>query len=109
MPGNYKLYVADGILAERVKVALKTTTDWSDYVFSKEYNLMSLYQLKKYIDKNKHLPDVPSAEELVNDGGIDLGRMQATLLKKIEEQTLYIIKLNEEIELLKVQVNKISK
>ena len=102
LPGTYKLYVADGILTEKIKVALKTNiVDWADYVFDSDYKLMSLFELKKYIQKNKHLPDVPSAEQLIKEGGIDLGKTQAILLKKIEEQALYILMLNEEIEALK--------
>ena len=110
LPGTYKLYVADGILTEKIKVALKTNiVDWADYVFDSDYKLMSLFELKKYIQKNKHLPDVPSAEQLIKEGGIDLGKTQAILLKKIEEQALYILMLNEEIEAIKAEVKKLSK
>lgn len=110
LPGTYKLYVADGILTEKIKVALRTNiVDWADYVFDNDYKLMSLFELKKYIKKNKHLPDVPSAEQLIKEGGIDLGKTQAVLLKKIEEQALYILMLNEEIEAIKAEVKKLSK
>ena len=110
LPGTYKLYVADGILTEKIKVALRTNiVDWADYVFDNDYKLMSLFELKKYIKKNKHLPDVPSAEQLIKEGGIDLGKTQAILLKKIEEQALYILMLNEEIEAIKAEVKKLSK
>lgn len=93
--GNYKLYVQNGILTERVKVALKEYADWSDYVFEKTYQLKSIDEVKQFIEKNKHLPGVPSTSELIAQGGFDLGKMDAKLLEKIEELTLYIIELNQ--------------
>jgi len=87
---KYKLFVESGILTEKVRVAVKTSADWADYVFEEEYDLMSINELEKYVSKNKHLPNVPSAEEVVNKG-IDMAQMDATLLEKIEELTLYII------------------
>lgn len=94
-PDGYKLYVADGILTEEVKVAIKTTTDWSDYVFESDYSLTELRELDKYIKEHKKLPGA-SAQEVVNDG-IRLGEMNALLLKKIEELTLYIIEQDKRI------------
>jgi hypothetical protein len=104
---KYGLYVADGIITEQVKVALKNTTDWSDYVFADNYNLMPLRQLNAYIKKNKHLPEVPSAEEVVCDG-VNLAQMDATLLKKVEELTLYTIALQAQIDTLTQQVKDLS-
>lgn len=102
-PGNYKLYVQDGILTEKVRVAVKNTTDWADYVFKKDYKLMPVSQLNSYIAANNHLPGVPSAEEVVNKG-IDLQQMDATLLKKVEELTLYMLQQQKEIDGLKAQL-----
>lgn len=100
-PGSYKLYVQDGILAERFKCALKSdNTNWSDYVFDKNYKLMSLNKLEEYVKKHHHLPNIPSAEEVYRDG-IDLGDMDAKLLEKIEELTLYIIDLQDQVQKLK--------
>ncbi|MBL7929228.1 MAG: hypothetical protein JNL47_07125 [Bacteroidia bacterium] len=96
-PGNYGLYVADGILAEKVKVALHNSAAWADFVFEKDYKLMPLKELEIFITKNKHLPEIPSSEEAVSEG-VDLAQMTARLLQKIEEQTLYIIELNRKIE-----------
>jgi hypothetical protein len=89
-PAGYSLYVANGILTERVKVAIKTSANWSDYVFDKNYPLMPLAKLEKYIEQNKHLPGIPSATEAVKEG-IDLAEMNAKLLAKIEELTLHMI------------------
>lgn len=99
---NYKLFVEKGILTEKVKVALKSTSEWSDYVFANDYKLKSLNEVEKYIAANKHLPDVPSAEEVVKEG-IDMATMDAKLLQKIEELTLYTIQLKKEIDELKKQ------
>lgn len=78
-----------------------------DYVFEKSYDLKSLEEVKTYIDENKHLPDVPSAKEMENDG-VKVGEMEMILLKKIEELTLYLLsqqamiqKQQKEIEMLK--------
>lgn len=100
MPGGYKLYVADGILTEKVKVAIKTTANWSDFVFAKDYQLPSLDQVEQYINKNRHLEGIPSAEQVVQEG-LDLGQMDAKLLMKLEEVTLYLIQMKKEIEELK--------
>ena len=106
-PGNYKLYVEQGILSEKVKVALKSTSYWADYVFAPNYNLMPLQEVEKFIEKNNHLPNVPSAEEVVKDG-IDVATMDAKLLEKIEELTLYMIELKKENETLKTRIIKLE-
>lgn len=101
-PVGYGLYVEKGVLAERLKCALKSSTDWSDYVFEKDYKLPSLTEVEKFVIKNKHLPNVPSAQEVV-ENGIDVAKMDAKLLEKIEELTLYIIQLEKEVNLLKIK------
>ena len=95
--GNYKLFVEGGILTEKVKVALRSTANWADYVFEKDYNLMPLENVEAYIAEHKHLPGIDSAEALAKDG-LDLAEMQAKHMAKIEELTLYIIEQNKAIE-----------
>ena len=95
--GTYKLLVEGGILTEKLKVALKNSTDWADYVFGDNYQLMPLEQVAEYIGKNKHLPGLPSAEKLVAGGGIDMNEMFAKQMEKIEELTLYVIDLNRKM------------
>ena len=73
---------------------------WSDFVFGNDYNLLTLSEVEDYIDKNGHLPDIPSEAE-VEENGINIGEMQAKLLQKIEELTLYVIQLEKEIDELK--------
>jgi len=91
-----KLAVDGTICAREVRVSLSGSPCWPDYVFDKDYKLMSLSELEQYITTNKHLPDVPSAQE-VEENGIQLGEMQGKLLQKIEELTLYIIALEKRL------------
>jgi hypothetical protein len=95
-----ELAVKGTITSKKVKV---TQDGWADYVFDSSYQLAPLHQVEKYIQRNKHLPDVPSAAEVKKDG-VDLGDNQVVLLKKIEELTLYIIEQNKKLESLSQQV-----
>jgi hypothetical protein len=97
---NYKLFVQTGILTEKLKVSIPNTSNWSDYVFASDYQLKSLEDVEIFIKQNKHLPNIPSAIEVVKNG-IDVATMDAKLLEKIEELTLYVIELKKEIEILK--------
>lgn len=101
--GNYKLFVEGGILTEKVKVALRSTSNWADYVFANDYKLMPLSEVEQFISTNKHLPGVASASDLVKDG-IDVVEMQSKQMEKIEELTLYVIQQNKKIEELQKQV-----
>jgi len=94
---NYNLFVEKGILTEKIKVALRTSANWRDSVFANDYKLMPLKEVESYIQNNKHLPGISSAEELVKEG-LDLGEMQAKQMEKIEELTLYAIEQNKKIE-----------
>jgi hypothetical protein len=106
-PAPYKLYVAGGILTEKLKVSPKTTSDWSDFVFDKNYKLRSLSEVETYINENKHLPGVASAEEVIANG-IDVAKMDAKLLEKIEELTLYMIEIKKENEEMKKEIKEMK-
>ena len=91
------LDVAGTIHAQNVEVDLN---NWSDFVFDKDYELPSLQEVEAHIKEHKHLPNIPSEAE-VKEEGINIGEMQAKLLQKIEELTLYVIqqeKKNLELE-----------
>ena len=105
---GYSLYIQGGVLAEKYKCALHTTSDWSDYVFDKGYKLKSLSEVESYIAQKHHLPDVPSAEDVQCDG-IDMAKMDATLLKKIEELTLYVLQLKKDNEVMKAEISNLKK
>jgi trimeric autotransporter adhesin len=102
--GEYRLFVKQGIRTEKVRVDLANVKGWADYVFEKEYKLMPLKELEQFIVSNKHLPNVPAAEEVVKTG-IDLGAMDAKLLEKIEELTLHTIEINKKNETLEKSNN----
>lgn len=102
-PDGYKLFVEEGILTEKVKVAVKTSGNWADYVFDNDYGLMPLKEVEAFVKENNHLPNVPSAAEMV-ENGLDVAQMDAKLLEKVEELTLYIIEQNKQIEELKAAV-----
>lgn len=86
------LAVNGEIYAKKVRV---TPDDWPDFVFEPSYNLPSLQELESFIAEHKHLPEIPSAKE-VSQQGIDLGQNQAKLLQKVEEMTLYLITQNKQ-------------
>jgi hypothetical protein len=106
-PNSYKLAVNGKIGAKEVQVETTSAT-WPDYVFQPEYKLLSIAEVEFFINKNKHLPDVPSADEIEKDGHL-LGEMDAVLLKKIEEITLYIIELKKENETLKGRIEELER
>ncbi|MGN6511262.1 MAG: hypothetical protein ACTHLD_17490, partial [Chitinophaga sp.] len=73
---------------------------WADHVFTEAHHRPGLLELEQYISKHKHLPGIPTEAE-VKESGIDVGEMNAKLLEKVEELTLYVIELKKEIEALK--------
>ncbi len=99
-PGTYRLAVNGNVRAKEVKVE---TTNWPDYVFTKDYSLPSLEVVQKHIDQKGHLINIPSAKD-IEANGIELGEMNRLLLEKIEELTLYIIENKAEIEFLKATI-----
>lgn len=108
----YELAVGGGIIAEEVRVQLQP---WADYVFDENYELQPLSEVERYIQKNKHLPGVASAQE-VAEKGLNLGEMQKAQMEKIEEIYLYVIqqqKLIEQqqktIERLESEINNLKK
>jgi hypothetical protein len=101
---NQKLTVNGTIYGKEVKVDLNVPGP--DYVFEKDYKLPSLEAIKSYIDQHKHLPEVPSAKEM-EQNGINVSEMNMILLKKMEELTLYMLELKKDNEQLRFE-NKIQ-
>jgi hypothetical protein len=91
---NALLRVVGNIITKKLQV---TQTPWADFVFADDYRLPPLMQVENYIKLNKHLAEIPSAEE-VEKNGIDVGEMNAKLLQKVEELTLYLIQQQKMIE-----------
>jgi hypothetical protein len=105
-PGSFKMAVEGKLGAREIKVTL--ASPWPDYVFGDGYQLKPLTEVEEYIHLNKHLPGIPSAEEMVNNNGIDLGSMQTLQIEKVEEIYLYMIELNKRLDLLEAE-NKLLK
>lgn len=97
-----KLDVNGTIKAKEIKVELDP--EWPDFVFKKGYKLPTLEEVKKHIEEKGTLPGIPSESD-VKANGVNLGEVNALLLQKIEELTLYVIKQQEEINKLKIQIN----
>lgn len=92
----------DGIARSR-EMILNLTNPWPDFVFEKDYSLMPLQELGTYIERNGHLPNVPSAMDVEKEG-IAIGEMQGVLLQKIEELTLYLLEQEKRINELEQQL-----
>lgn len=84
----------------RAKLVRVVTDVWADYVFNKNYKLLPLENVERYINENHHLPDVPSEKEVI-EKGLDLGEMQKVQMQKIEEITLYLLQMKKELDALK--------
>lgn len=92
------------IRGRRMKLDLNT---WADYVFEPTYQLMPLSEVEAFVKKEKHLPNVPSEQELKADGA-DVMEMNKILMEKVEELTLYLIQQNKNSEELKLQVEALK-
>lgn len=102
---DYALAVNGGILTSEIYV--KEVEEWHDYVFDDGYNLMSLDVLEEFISKNGHLPDLPSTNEIV-ENGYNMVEMEGLLLKKIEELTLYTIELKRQLQNQKLLIESLK-
>jgi hypothetical protein len=99
----------------RSKQVVVESANWPDYVFKPTYQLPSLADVKAYIDRNQHLPETPSEQEVIKNG-LNIGEMNKLLMKKVEELTLYLIEKDKqaqaqqaEIDELKTQMKKLIK
>lgn len=101
---GYKLSVNGKIRAQELKIE---ATNWPDYVFDDDYEITSLPEIKSFIDQNRHLPEMPSASTVEKEG-VDVGQMNALLLKKIEELTLHLIHKDQQINNLEKRMKVIE-
>ncbi len=103
--GSHKLAVEGSIGARSIKVEIG---DWSDFVFYDDYKLRPLEEVESFIAKNNHLPEIPSEDE-VTKNGIDIGEMNAKLLQKIEELTLYMIEQNKQNQAQQTEIEELKR
>lgn len=104
-PGNYKLAVEGKVGAREIIV---TTSPWADHVFNDEYNLKPLNEVESFIKEQKHLEGMPTAKD-VEKNGANVGEVQAKLLEKIEELTLYMIEIKKENESMHSRIVELEK
>lgn len=102
-----ELLSVNGTILAKEMIVSSSSVNWPDYVFDKNYKLMSLRSLQKYINENKHLPGIASAEE-ISKSGVLVADMQQKQMQKIEELTLYILNLQSQINDLKQNINSKS-
>ena len=103
---NYKLEVSGTVRANTFSAI--SPPSWPDFVFMKSYKLRTLKEVEQHINEKGHLPEIPSEAE-VTENGINLGEMDAKLLQKIEELTLYLIAQNKKIEELEKKMTELEK
>ena len=103
---NFKHHVEGQILARQIKVIPQANSIWPDYVFEKDYALLSFSELRKFLLIEKHLPEIPSEAELKDIGHYNLATMDASILKKLEESYLYILQLEARIAALEKTATK---
>lgn len=96
----HTLYVGGSIETEEVVVKLQAS--WPDYVLEKNYDLKPLSEVEAFVQKEKHLPGVPSAAE-VAENGLSLGEMQKTQMEKIEELYLHMIAMEKRMNALETE------
>jgi len=101
-----ELTVKGNIHAEEVRIDLSVPAP--DYVFKEGYQLRSIEGVRQYIKEHGHLPNIPSAEEM-EENGVELGVMNMRLLEKIEELTLYILEQDERMKAQDLRINALEK
>jgi hypothetical protein len=84
------------------------TGPWPDFVFDTGYDLMPLSELRTFVQRNRHLPGIPSAGEVDADGGVEVGDLQRRMLETIEQQALYILQLEERLKQLEQRVTTLQ-
>lgn len=102
---DYSLWVQDGIVTD--DIAIVSPELWSDYVFEEDYPLLDLSSLEEFIQKNKHLPNIPS-ERLIKKDGYTLHKMNTLLLEKVEELTLYTIEQEKKIQAQRAELDRLN-
>ncbi len=105
-----EIEVADLLKANQIKAGDINVdlNNAADYVFDENYDLKSLSEVENYVKENKHLPGVPSASEIA-ENGMSVSQMSNLLLEKVEELTLHMIELQKENKALKAEVESLKK
>ena len=103
--GAKEIKVTNDIVANGIYINSQPT---ADFVFEEDYNLRSIEAVEDFINENKHLPEIESAEEMEKNG-INQAEMNQKLLQKVEELTLYMIDLNRRVKSLEKENSTLKK
>lgn len=95
------------VVKAKYQLRINNTNEWSDKVFTPAYPLRPLASVERYVQAHGHLPGVPSAKEVVREG-VDLAKMNATLLENVEELTLYLIQQQKRMDQLEKQIKQLT-
>lgn len=102
---KHALYVQKGISSEDYVIGPKNT--WADHVFAGDHEVMPLKKLKSFIEKERHLPNMPTQSEVAEEG-YNLHKINVKLLEKVEELTLYILEQQEQMEMQQQQIKALQ-
>lgn len=108
LTNSHKVVVNGSLISTGMKVANYCSANWADYVFTDDYKLKTLSETESYIKENKHLPNVPSSQE-IEENGLDIAEMQAKQMEKIEEITLHLIAMDKKIQALEKENAELRK
>ena len=103
---NFKVKTGGQVYAREV-IVRAVGNPFPDYVFAKNYSLMPLNEVSRFVEKNHHLPNMPTAAE-VEKNGANLGEIQRVSVEKIEELTLYLIEMKKELEKQNQEIEKLK-
>jgi hypothetical protein len=103
---DFQFAVEGKMVAQSLFITPGTSSYWADYVFAENYRLPALSEVESYYKKYRHLPEIPSAKEVESEG-INVGKMDGLLLKKIEELTLYVVELEKQLRQQEGELNKL--
>lgn len=98
---DYRLFVNGGIAAKQAFIT--TTLPWADYVFENDYDLLSLKEVATHIAEKGHLHKTPSAAQVAEDGGFEVGEMTINQQEKIEEIFLHLIEMEKKMDRLEAE------
>ncbi len=90
------------------ELEVKEIDKGADFVFEDDYKLRDLKEVKAFIQKNNHLPEIAPAAEMI-ENGVNMGEFQIQLLQKVEELTLYMIEMKEDNDALRAEINELKK
>lgn len=101
---GYKVSINGKVICTELRVELQS--NWPDYVFSENHEIPAIEELASFVKTNQHLPGIPSAQCILEEG-FHVGEMQSKMMEKIEEQALYIIQLNDKIKKLESKLESL--